>query len=93
MAFNDHTDWRWDQRVLAALAALDSAFRQLCDQLAGCLARFGCYADLFSTALARAEAGEHAWVDGPDRDSCHLVWIQFHEDLLGTLGLTRGPAT
>ncbi len=93
MTFNDHTDWRWDQRVLAALAALDSSFRQLCDQLAGCLARFGGYADLFSAALARAEAGQHAWVDGPDRDSCHLVWIQFHEDLLATLGLPRGSDT
>jgi hypothetical protein len=37
MAFNDHTDWRWD-----------------------------------------------------DRDSCHLVWLQFHEDLLATLGISRG---
>jgi hypothetical protein len=31
-----------------------------------------------------------ACVDGPDRDSCHLVWIQFHEDLLATLGIKRG---
>ena len=29
-------------------------------------------------------------VDAPDRDSCHLVWIQFHEDLLATLGIPRG---
>jgi hypothetical protein len=93
MTFNDHTDWRWDQRVLATLAALASSFRQLCDQLAGCLARFGGYADLFSAALIRAETGQHAWVDGPDCDSCHLVWIQFHEDLLATLGLPRGPGT
>jgi hypothetical protein len=23
------------------------------------------------------------------RDSCHTVWIQFHEDLLATLGIPR----
>ena len=27
---------------------------------------------------------------GHDRDSCHTVWIQFHEDLLATLGIPRG---
>jgi len=31
-----------------------------------------------------------AWIDAYDRDSCHLVWIQFHEDLLATLNLPRG---
>jgi hypothetical protein len=31
-----------------------------------------------------------AWVDGPDRDSCHIRWIQFREDLLATLGIPRG---
>ena len=24
-------------------------------------------------------------------DSCHIVWMRFHEDLLATLGLPRGP--
>jgi hypothetical protein len=56
----------------------------------GCLARLGGYADRYSAALASAQAGQRAWVDGPDRDSCHLAWIQFHEDLLATLGIERG---
>ena len=93
LAFNDHTDWRWDQRVLDALASLDASFSRLCDQLAGRLTRFGGYAGRYSAALARARAGQPAWVDGPDRDSCHLVWIQFHEDLLATLGIARGAQT
>ncbi len=90
MAFNDHTDWRWDERVLQALASLDTSFRGLCDQLRGCLERFDGYADLYSSALAKAQAGQNVWVDGHDRDSCHIVWIQFHEDLLATLGISRG---
>jgi hypothetical protein len=93
IALNDHADWRWDDRVLRRLAALDSSFGQLCGQLTGCLERFGGYAGRYSAALRQAEAGQRPWVDAPDRDSCHLVWMQFHEDLLATLGLPRGPDT
>ncbi len=90
IALNDHADWRWDDRVLRRLAALDASFGQLCDQLTGCLERFGGYGGRFSAALRQAEAGQRAWMDAPDRDSCHIVWMQFHEDLLATLGLPRG---
>jgi hypothetical protein len=93
MALNDHSDWRWDERVLRTLASIDDAFRQVCDQLTGCLSRFAGYADLYTSARRRVEAGQRAWVDAPDRDSCHIVWIQFHEDLLATLGLARGSDT
>jgi hypothetical protein len=90
LAFNDHSDWRWDGRVLRELASLDKSFARLCGQLAASLSRFGSYAGCFSVALAKARSGQRAWIDAPDRDSCHLVWIQFHEDLLATLGLPRG---
>jgi hypothetical protein len=90
IALNDHSDWRWDERVLRTLAAVDGSFRCLCDGLSEYLKRFGRYADLYSAALGKAEAGEPAWVDAPDRDSCHMVWMQFHEDLLATLGIPRG---
>lgn len=93
MAFNDHTDWRWDERVLQALASIGSSFKNLCEQLAGCLARFDAYAGPYASALSKAQAGHRDWVDGHDRDSCHLVWIQFHEDLLATLGMPRGTDT
>lgn len=93
MAFNDHTDWRWDERVLQTLASIDRSFRRLCERLAECLARFDGYADLYSSALSKALAGQRDWVAAHDRDSCHLVWIQFHEDLLATLGIPRGADT
>jgi hypothetical protein len=89
-AINDHTDLRWDERVLSELASLDRSFGRICDQLARRLERFAGYAGFYSSALAKARAGQRAWVDGPDRDSCHLVWIQFHEDLLATLAIPRG---
>ncbi len=90
MAFNDHTDWRWDDRVLRTLASLQGPFLQLCGQLSECLARFDGYAGRYSSAFRQAEAGQRSWIDASDRDSCHMVWIQFHEDLLATLGIRRG---
>ena len=91
MAFNDHTDWGWDERVLRTLGSVAASFRLLCAQLTGGLARFGGYADRYSSALGQVDRGHRAWVDAPDRDSCHTLWIQFHEDLLATLGIPRGP--
>jgi hypothetical protein len=91
MAFNDHTDWGWDERVLRTLGSVAASFRLLCAQLTKGLARFGGYADRYSSALGQVDRGHRAWVDAPDRDSCHMLWIQFHEDLLATLGIPRGP--
>jgi hypothetical protein len=90
LAFNDHTDWRWDERVLRTLSSLGTSFRRLCDQLTAVLARFDGYADRYAAALSKVDAGERVWVDAPDRDSLHLLWVQFHEDLIATLGIERG---
>lgn len=90
MAANDHSDWGWDERVLRTLGSVDRLFGRLGDQLASRLQRFDGYAARYSSALAQVDAGARRWVDAPDMDSCHTVWIQFHEDLLATLGLPRG---
>jgi hypothetical protein len=76
--------------VLRTLTSVEGSFRGLRDELAARLARFDGYADRLFSALRRVDAGQRAWVDAPDRDSCHLVWIQVHEDLLVTLGIPRG---
>ena len=93
IAFNDHTDFRWDEQVLRTLTSLDRSFRQLGERLAEALARFDGYADRYSAALAKVDAGQRSWVDAHDRDSLHMLWIQFHEDLLATLGIPRGSDT
>lgn len=90
MAFNDHADWPWDERILRTLANVGESFAELCGRLTECLARFDGYADRYSSALRRVDLGQRIWVDGHDRDSCHILWIQFHEDLLATLGIPRG---
>jgi hypothetical protein len=89
-AANDHTDWRWDERVLDDLRGLQRQLRPVCEQLAAALQRFTGYAERYSAALERVDRGERAWVAQPKIDSCHTVWMELHEDLLATLGLKRG---
>jgi hypothetical protein len=90
LARNDHSDLRWDHHVLTRLRGYDADLAALCERLAAHLQRFAPYPALYTAALGRLPGGDHAWVDGPDRDSLHLLWLQFHEDLLATLGLRRG---
>lgn len=90
LAANDHSDWGWDARVLDGLAAVERSFGAIADGLATRLARFDGYRRRYASARARAEAGQPRWVDSPEVDSCHTVWIQLHEDLLATLGISRG---
>lgn len=90
LAVNDHTDWRWDERVLAELEVLGRRMAPLGRTLADALTRFGGYPDRYAAACGRALRGERRWVDAPGIDSCHAVWFELHEDLLATLGIERG---
>jgi hypothetical protein len=90
MAANDHDDWSWDERVLDDLTSLGRGLQPVGDALAGVLDRFAGYPERYAAALARVDAGERRYVDEPRIDSCHTVWFELHEDLLGTLGLERG---
>lgn len=89
LAVNDHTDPAWDASVLAELADLGAALGGVTGRLAGVLGRFAGYDARFAAALARART-DGAWVTGTGVDSCHAVWMELHEDLLSTLGRSRG---
>jgi hypothetical protein len=94
LAANDHTDHRWDDRVLQDLGAQVAQVTPVCQSLAAELQRFDGYASRLAVALRRAEAGERSAVDGlrgdiRRRDSLHTVWFELHEDLIATLGITR----
>ncbi|MEU4601644.1 transcriptional regulator [Kribbella sp. NPDC023972] len=89
-AFNDHSDPAWDRRVVAELSALADHLGPLSEDLAAVLDRFRGYRPRFTAALDHVLAGDHAWVDRTDVDSCHRVWFELHEDLIATLGLPRG---
>ncbi|HET7901557.1 MAG TPA: hypothetical protein VFL59_10250 [Candidatus Nanopelagicales bacterium] len=90
LAANDHTDHAWDDRVLGSLASVGHALAPLAERLTGALPRCAGYHARYAAALAKAQRGESSWVDGVGIDSCHRVWIELHEDLIATLGLSRG---
>lgn len=89
MAPNDHTDFRWDERVIETLTSVGRRLGSLDVELVAVLDRFDGYTGRYDGALTRVIRGEHHWVDGIEVDSCHLVWMQLHEDLIATLGLRR----
>lgn len=89
MAANDHTDFRWDDRVISELASLAIRLRALCAVATAIVPRFAGYDRRFDDALARVQAGGLKWIDGMEVDSLHRVWFEFHEDFLATLGMRR----
>lgn len=90
MAANDHSDFRWDDRVLAELAVLGGHLRPVTEPLSESLARFSGYPERYGEAMGRVERGQRRYVDGVGLQSCHAIWFQLHEDLLATLGIERG---
>lgn len=74
--------------VLDLLADFDRRAGAVCADLSSALHRFGRYRVRLTDALARAMAGEHAYVS-ENLESYHVVWFQLHEDLLATLGIPR----
>ena len=89
LSTNDHDDPTWDADVLRTLDGIVGDLGPLVDRLADVLTRFRGYDTRFGDALRRAQAGESAWVDRTDIDSCHRVWFELHEDLVATLGIDR----
>ncbi|MEU4391093.1 transcriptional regulator [Kribbella sp. NPDC023855] len=90
LAFNDHDDPQWDGQVIEQLRTIEQALRPLSERIGAVLARLGDYDRRFATALDRARDGDPTWIDRTDADSCHSVWFELHEDLIATLGVSRG---
>jgi hypothetical protein len=69
------------QGPVTALAGVEERLTSRLDRFAG-------YHHRFTAALTKA-GDEPVWITGTDRDSCHRVWFELHEDLIATLGLVR----
>lgn len=93
LAQNDHTDFRWDDRVIERLTSIGRRLEPITNQLSGALSRFDGYAPRYATAADQVQSGHVRWVDSIEIDSCHVVWMQLHEDLIATLGLQRGGSS
>src|SRR5947207_2265172 len=86
---NDHTDAGYDAKVIGRLAEAHDGFRPLLARIVQIAPRCAPYPRRLAGALAKVQAGEHAWLAGPLIDSYHTVWFELHEDLLSLTGLAR----
>jgi hypothetical protein len=86
LGIGEHTPTR--ASTIAALRGPAAALAGIEHRLTAHLERFAGYHHRFGAALAAAGA-DPGWITGTDRDSCHHVWFELHEDLIATLGLTR----
>lgn len=86
---NDHTDATYDRTVIDRMHALENEFASLRNRVADLAPRLTQYSVRFQNALAQIDAGDTTYVARPITDSYHTVWFEFHEELIGLLGLSR----
>lgn len=86
---NDHGDPTYDQSVLDRLYRLDAGFQPLLARIVEKAERLAPYPGRFANAIARLREGDTTYVARPITDSYHTVWFEFHEELIGLLGLSR----
>jgi pyruvate,orthophosphate dikinase len=86
---NDHADATYDWAVIDRLIALDERASAIARHSGKAVDRLAPYRSRLRAARTRVEEGEHDWFTSPRIDSYHTVWMQWHEDLLLTLGLER----
>lgn len=82
---NDHSDGRYDTRVMRQLASVEMRGQEVCNDLEAVLDRFSGYGPRLSKAMNLALAGHWEYVS-EHPDSFEAVWTGLRRDLLVTLG-------
>lgn len=86
---NDHGDQDYDNEIVSRLSGIHDQFQPLVQAIVDVIPRLAPYPRRFTAALTRISEGDRAFVARPVIDSYHTVWFEFHEELIGALGLTR----
>lgn len=86
---NDHRDAGYDWSVIERLGSLDERAGPVARHAGTAVTRLTPYRARLRAARSRVEDGENEWFTSPRIDSYHTVWMQWHEDLLLTLGRER----
>jgi hypothetical protein len=89
---NDHTDAEYDAGVVEELSGFHRGFLPLLDSIGAELPRFGRYAARLDRALERVQGGDAGAFARPMHDSYHDIWMELHNDVVLSLGRTRGTA-
>lgn len=86
---NDHADAAYDAAVIDDLVSLDRAAQPVVAILAGVLGRLHPYSARLRDRCDRLAGGETRMFAGVMCGSYHDVWMELHEDLILTQGISR----
>jgi hypothetical protein len=89
---NTHDDAEYDAAVLARLDGVHARVLPIIAAAAAQVPRLSAYSAKLGAALDKVKAGDTAWLARPLVDSYHTVWFELHEELIGTMGMTREEA-
>lgn len=86
---NDHSDNKYDAKVLARLKKLDVDAQKTASAFGKVAERFDHYARRLDSSRVSLEAGSTNMFTGVMCGSYHDVWMELHEDLLLTQNINR----
>lgn len=86
---NDHTDAAYDDAVRDRLDEVHSAIGPILRRLTASAPSIAGYRARLQEALDKFDDGESSWLASPLMNSYHTVWMQLHQELILTLGITR----
>jgi hypothetical protein len=89
---NPHDDAEYDATVLARLDGVHARVLPIIDAVSAQLPRLAVYSTKLVAALDKIKTGDSTWLTRPLIDSYHTVWFEWHEELIGAVGLTREQA-
>jgi hypothetical protein len=86
---NDHSDGAYDDTIRDRLDEVHSGIGPVLRRMAAVQPRLAGYRPRLQEALDKFDDGESNWLASPLMDSYHTVWMQLHQELILSLGLTR----
>jgi hypothetical protein len=86
---NDHSDGAYDDTIRDRLDEVHSGIGPVLRRMAAVQPRLAGYRPRLQEALDKFDDGESNWLASPLMDSYHTVWMQLHQELIMSLGLTR----
>jgi hypothetical protein len=89
---NAHDDAEYDAAVLARLDQVHARVLPIIEAVGAQLPRLNAYSAKLVAALDKVKSGDSSWLARPLIDSYHTVWFEWHEELIGAVGLTREEA-
>jgi pyruvate,orthophosphate dikinase len=89
LTINDHSDRRYDERVISRLRRTDARVSTALSPLTIALSRFEVYPRRLRRALTLTVDGDHSMLAAPLKDSYHTVWFELHEELMVLSGRDR----